>query len=148
VINLYGGDVSMRSFIVAIAATSVIVCAASTAEAQIPTSLMLSCTGTLNDGLLNKVDKVRIGVLLNFQTMQVVGLGYGWEANIDKVNETLVAFHRYSSNELKNMVLINGTVDRITGSLMANVVVTSSQDSSTIISVSYDLLCKPAQRLF
>jgi hypothetical protein len=142
------GDVAMRSFITGIAAMLVIVYGASTAEAQIPTSLMLSCTGTLNDGLLNKVDKVRIGLILNFQTMQVVGLGYGWEANIVKVNETLVAFHRYSSNELKNMVLIDGTIDRVTGSLMGNVVVTSRQDSSTIISVSYDLLCKPAQRLF
>lgn len=138
----------MRSFITAIAVTSVIVYGANTARAQIPTSLMLSCTGMLNDGLLSKVDQVRIGVILNFQTMQVVGLGYGWEANIDKVNETLVAFHRYSSNELRNMVLVDGTIDRITGSLMANVVVTARQDSSTLISVSYDLLCKPAQRLF
>jgi hypothetical protein len=136
----------MRSFILTIAATLVLVYGA--AEAQSETSLMLSCTGALNDGLLNKVDSVRIGVILNFQTMQVVGLGYGWEANIDRVNETLVAFHRYSSNELKNMVLVDGTIDRITGSLMADVVVTSRQDSSTIISVSYDLACKPAQRLF
>jgi hypothetical protein len=143
-----GGWIAMRSFIRAIAATLVLVRGASTAEAQIPTSLMLSCTGTLHDGLLNKVDRVRIGVILNFQTMQVVGLGYGWEANIDKVNETLVTFRRNSSNELKNMVLIDGTIDRLTGSLIANVVVSSRQDSSTIISVSYDLLCKPAQRLF
>jgi hypothetical protein len=138
----------MRSLITTIVATLVLVCGAATAEAQTPTSLMLSCTGMLNDGLLNKVDKVRIGVILNFQTMQVVGLGYGWEANIEKVNEILVAFHRYSDNELRNMVLVDGIIDRITGSLMANVVVTSRQDGSIIISVSYDLLCKPGQRLF
>jgi hypothetical protein len=138
----------MRSLITTIAATLVLVCGAATTEAQPPTSLMLSCTGMLNDGLLNKVDKVRVGVILNFQTMQVVGLGYGWEANIEKVNEILVAFHRYSGNELRNMVLVDGIIDRVTGSLMANVVVTSRQDGSTIISVSYDLLCKPGQRLF
>jgi hypothetical protein len=88
-------------------------------------------------------------VIVNSQTMQVAGLGYGWEANIDKVNETLVAFHRYSGNDqLTTMVLVDGTIDRITGSLMANVVVSSMQDRSTLINVSYDLLCRPAQRLF
>ena len=77
--------------------------------------LTLSCTGTLSDSLLNKVDKVRIGVILNFQTKQIVGRGYGWDAGIDKVNETLVGFHRYSSNELRNMVPVDGSIDRITG---------------------------------
>lgn len=88
-------------------------------------------------------------MLVNSQTMQVVGLGYGWEANIDKVNETLVAFHRYSNNDQrKTRVHVDGTIDRITWSLMANVLVSSMQDHLAIISVSYDLLCKPAQRLF
>jgi hypothetical protein len=91
---------------------------------------------------------VAIAAILNFQTKQIVGLGYGWEADIDKVNETLVAFHRYASNEMRNMVLVDGSIDRITGSLMANVVVTTMQDRSTIINVSYDLVCRPGQRLF
>jgi hypothetical protein len=37
---------------------------------------MLSCTGTLSDSLLNKVDKVRIGVLVNSQTMHVKDKGF------------------------------------------------------------------------
>jgi hypothetical protein len=138
----------MRRSSIAIA-TTLFLGLADAAQAQGVPSLMLSCMGTLNDTLLNKVDKVRIGVLVNSQTMQVAGLGYGWEANIDKVNETLVAFHRYSGNDQrKTWILVDGTIDRITGSLMANVLVSSMQDHSTIVSVSYDLICKPAQRLF
>jgi hypothetical protein len=138
----------MRSLSTAIA-TTLFLGLAGAAKAQGVPSLMLSCTGTLSDSLLNKVDRVRIGVLVNSQTMQVAGLGYGWDANIDKVNETVVAFHRYSGNDQRRTwVLVDGTIDRITGSLMANVLVSSMQDHSTIISVSFDLLCKPAQRLF
>jgi hypothetical protein len=138
----------MRSFVTAVAATlSLGFTGAVRAESATP--LMLSCTGTLTDHLNDKADKMRIGVIVNFQTMQVVGLGHGWEANIDKVDEILVAFLRYSGNDqLKTMTLIDGTIDRITGLLVANVVVSSMQDHKPLINVSYDLLCKPAQRLF
>jgi hypothetical protein len=41
------------------------------ARAQSATPLTLSCTGTLTDNLANKVDKLWIGLIVNFQTKQV-----------------------------------------------------------------------------
>jgi hypothetical protein len=137
----------MRSFIVAIAATLFLVYGASTASAQRAMSLTLSCTGTLNNDLLNKSNKVRIGVIVNFQTGQITGLGRGWEADLTSIDENLIPFHRNSEN-VQLRTIVDGTVDRITGSLMANVGVTSMPDSLTLVSVSYNLVCRPGRRLF
>jgi hypothetical protein len=83
----------MRSFIWAIAATlSLAGGSAGTAGAQNATALTLSCAGTVTNTLTNKVEKVRIGVIVNFETNQVIGLGPGWEANIDSVDDTSVDF--------------------------------------------------------
>jgi hypothetical protein len=72
-----------------------------------------------------------------------------WEADIISVREAVISFFRISGNDqLKTMTLIDGTIDRVTGSLMANVVVSPTTKDRTRIKVSYDLLCKPALQLF
>jgi hypothetical protein len=116
------------------------------ARAQNATPLTLSCTGTLTDSLANKVAKLRIGLIVNFQTKQVIGLGDGWEADIVAVGEAQIDFLRYSGTD-KSMTFIEGTIDRVTGFSSASVAVSSIQRDrtfKTITSLSFDLLCNPA----
>jgi hypothetical protein len=117
------------------------------ARAQNATPLTLSCTGTLTDSLANKVAKLRIGLIVNFQTKQVIGLGDGWEADIVAVGEAQIDFLRYFGTD-ESMTFIEGTIDRVTGFASASVAVSSIQRDrtfKTITSLSFDLLCNPAQ---
>jgi hypothetical protein len=129
----------------ALASVVVLVWVTGMAAAQNVTALTLSCVGTATNALVNKVEKVRVGVIVDFGINKVIGFGPGWESVIDSVDDTSVDFHRFSGNsDLRSSV--EGSIDRITGALIALVEVASEQN--TITNVSYDLLCKPARRLF
>jgi hypothetical protein len=109
----------MRSFIWAIAAT-LSLGVTSMAAAQNATALILSCTGTITDKVSKRLDKVRIGVIVNFQTKQVTGLSPNgaYDADIISVSDSSVYFYTIN-DQLKTRAEINGHIDRITGSLEA-----------------------------
>jgi hypothetical protein len=143
----------MRSFITAIAATLVVgFTGAVRAQSEVP--LALSCTGTIANMLSNKVDKLTLSLVLNFQTKRVTGLGRGWEGDILSVDEISVSFVGHSYDDHRSSV-IDGTINRVTGALTASAAVFPKRDTlqdalkdEPVISVSYDLVCRPAQRLF
>jgi hypothetical protein len=92
-----------------------------TAVAQTP--LTLACTGTVKDNILDFVEKVQTGVIVNFQTKQIIGLLGGWDARIDAVDGTTVRFSAISSRAPSPVLTHGGSgaIDRITGSLTANI---------------------------
>jgi hypothetical protein len=123
-------------------------------RAQTATTLTLACTGTTTGttgSQVNGTEKVRIGLIVNFQTKQVTGFP-GWEADIYSVDETKIFFSGTTGNDLqKTMSFIDGNIDRITGSVWASMSLNAKQMNGkfeTILSRSYDLLCEPGQRLF
>jgi hypothetical protein len=145
----------MHSFAIAIAAAVVLGSGfTGAARAQSETPLALSCTGTITNKLSNKVDKLTLSVVLNFQAKKLTGLGRGWEGDILSVDEISVSFVGHSHDDYRSSV-IDGTIDRVSGALTASAAVFPRRDTlqdalkdEPVISVSYDLLCKPAQRLF
>jgi len=121
---------------------------ATTAGAQ--SVLTLACTGTVKDNILDSIEKVQTGVIVNFQTKQVTGLLAGWDARIDRVDDTSIAFSGISSKS-RSPVLTDGgggSIDRITGSLTANIFAWERGKTEPTTNYSVDLICKPAQRLF
>jgi hypothetical protein len=123
---------------------------ATAVRAQPATTLTLACTGTVKDNNLDFVEKVQTGVIVNFQTKQIIGLLGGWDSRIDRVDETAIDFSGISSRSKEfspNMIHSGGgSIDRITGSLTASIFAWVGEKSITNYSVN--LLCKPAQRLF
>jgi len=121
---------------------------ATTAGAQ--GALTLACTGTVKDHILDSVEKVQTGVIVNFQARQITGLLAGWDARIDRIDDTSIAFSGISSKS-RSPVLTDGgggSIDRITGSLVANIFAWERGKTEPTTNYSVDLICKPAQRLF
>lgn len=129
-----------------IAAAALMALAITTAEAQ--SQLTLACTGTTNGTM--SAEKLNVGLNINFQTKQVIGFGPGWEADIT-VGETAISFFKLYDDGQTTRVIV-GTIDRVTGSVTASVAATIKNaidgKPERVMSRSYDLSCKPAQRLF
>jgi hypothetical protein len=126
---------------------AVLALAITAAGAQSP--LALACTGTVKDNILDSVEKVQTGLIVNFQTKQITGLLGGWDARIDRIDDTTIGFSGISS-KAPSPVLTHGgcgAIDRISGSLTANIYAWW-HGTEPLTDFSVDLICKPAQRLF
>jgi hypothetical protein len=109
--------------------------------------LTLACTGTVKDNILETTEKVHTGLIVNFQTKQIIGLLGGWNAHIDSVDDTSIEFSDISSKSSTPLTRSgSGSIDRITGSLTAFIY--AEMGKKPLTNYSVDLICKPGQRLF
>jgi hypothetical protein len=114
--------------------------ALSTAQAAEPTgTLTLACKGTeTHKGSAGiSSDQINIGVMVDFQKKIVTGLSDS-VLTIDGLTETTISFSGGEANW--NM---GGTLDRVTGSLLA-----ASTRSNPRLTLTYDLQCRSTQRMF
>jgi hypothetical protein len=106
------------------------------------TTLTLACQGTVTrkswDGARKSSEVINIGIIVDFQKKTVVGLEPTAPLTIDHLTETTISFAGAEGEW--NMI---GTLDRVTGLLGA-----VSIRSNLRLMLSYDLQCRPTQRMF
>jgi hypothetical protein len=115
--------------------------AAPTAQAA-DTTLTLACKGKETSQVgarkSSEVTVINIGIIVDLQNKTVVGLEPTVPLTIVDVTETTISFA-----EVQGEWQMSGTLDRVTGSLVA-----TSDRSYPSVAFSYDLQCTPAQRMF
>src|SRR5215813_1241149 len=110
-----------------------------TAEAQ-QSTLTLVCQGTRSSAGEEKADPISTGVVVDFNTRTVQGLGVGHPVKIVNADDLLIDFYGDDGEKL-----IAGTIYRLTGKLEAwNHVILGASIRTT----TYMLKCIPAQRKF
>jgi hypothetical protein len=120
-------------------------------------TLTLACKGTTVSGIPDaKPEPFSMSLIVNFTAGTVQGFGTpGFSdppVKITGINEVTVAFG--GSTQAPARVLgnsdwsLNGTIDRITGEVEANEILTDAQTGKKFASTSYSLKCRPTQRMF
>jgi hypothetical protein len=125
------------------------------AGAAEPATLTLACKGTETDrvGAGTSSDEISIGVIVDFQKKAVLGLsgnflglsGESESVPITSISETTISF---AVEEIGVGWVMNGTLDRVTGALVATSIRSNPSTGKTMLSVSFDLQCRPTQRMF
>jgi len=115
------------------------------AQAAEATVITLSCNGNVTDGksVDAKPDPVnKLGVVVNFAEQNVSFAGYVVPiSRVDAANVTFEGEVKGVAFGLSLSTTVSGMVDRVTGAMTA-----TTQTQSTML--NWDLLCKPANRLF
>jgi hypothetical protein len=117
-----------------------------TAQAAEPATLTLVCQGTETDkgGAGSSSEQINIGIIVDFQKKAVLGLsGDSEPVPITSISETTISF---AANETG--WVMTGTLDRVTGALVASSITFEPSTRKTMLSVSLDLKCRPTQRMF
>ena len=111
-----------------------------------PETLTLSCDGKLTNTMSSDNDTktetiTKMGLLVNLAEGTV--MGFGTPARIEKTDAVSVNFagDRGGSS-------VQGTVDRITGSVIASTQLYSASAKKLVTNYSWDLHCKPTKRVF
>ena len=127
----------ISSCIIALAA---MVAAPSMTAQAADTTLTLACKGTETSrgGARTVSEVINIGIIVDFQKKTVIGLEPTVPLTIDGLTETIISFSRAEAEWH-----MSGTLDRVTGSLVA-VSIRSNPNSN----LSYELQCRPTQRMF
>jgi archaellum component FlaG (FlaF/FlaG flagellin family) len=113
------------------------------AAAEPTGTLTLACKGTNiveYEATHNKVpSQVTMGIIVDFQKKTVVGFTPGDDISvmIKDVDETAISFGGQALN-----VIISGTIDRVTGTVVATII------NGETTTDSLELQCKPTQRMF
>jgi hypothetical protein len=112
-----------------------LVCRSGSAATNNPV-ITLSCDGKVTMAGIDKPDPInKMGVVVNTHSVAFNGYNVG----ITSVNADIISFNETTASGIE--VSIWGTVDRVTGALQATQV-------SPGFTASYDLICKPAARMF
>ena len=114
----------------------------STAQAAEPTgTLTLACTGTqtYQGGVGIGSQQINRSIIVDFQKKSVMGLSDSRVA-ISNVDETTITLSGADTGWV-----MNGGIDRVTGSLYAVFDQVDPTTRQTILSTSYNLQCQPAQ---
>jgi len=104
------------------------------------TMLTLACKGTATSEWANarkSSEVINIGIIVDLQKKTLFGLEPTAPLTIDSLTETTTPFSGAAGNRL-----VNGILDRVTGSLVA------SSGGANGPTVSHDLQCRPTQRMF
>ena len=116
---------------------------ASTVLADEPTgTLTLACTGTetyQRGAGTGSEQQINISITVDFQKKSVTGLSDSRVA-ISNVDETTITLSGAATGWV-----MNGGIDRVTGSLYAVSIRSDPSTRQTILSISYNLQCQPAQ---
>jgi hypothetical protein len=108
--------------------------------------LTLACQGTETDkgGTSSYSQQINIGIIVDFQKKAVLGLSHDSEpVPITNISETTISLAAKNTGWV-----MNGTLDRVTGALIAASIKFDPNTRKTILSVSFDLQCRPTQRMF
>jgi ethanolamine utilization microcompartment shell protein EutS len=139
----------LRSCSRVIALTAMVAGLSMTAQAAEPTGrLTLTCKGTETEkgGARTTSEQINIGVIVDFQKKAVLGLSSSGEpVPITSISETTISFEIAVSAA---GWVMTGTLDRVTGALVASSLKSIPSSGKTILSVSLDLKCSPTQRMF
>ena len=141
-----------------LAAAIILVVGLSTAAQAVETgTLTLACKGTTVAGSEGgyegaEPEQLSMGLIFNFTAGTVEGFDLGFSQNIPVkiagINEVTVAFGGSGRYFVGNLMMMSGTIDRVTGDVGAEVVVTDAKAEKVLSRTSYSLKCRPAQRLF
>jgi hypothetical protein len=125
------------------------------AYAADPTVITLSCGGTVTGAVDNKPDPIPdpgVGVVVSFVDHTLAFLHY--VVPIVKVDTVGVEFGGQSTS--KNNILgptisittmVSGSLDRVTGAFSATTIMLS-QDARPLLTLNWELSCRPTTRLF
>lgn len=104
------------------------------------TTVTLACKGkqSSGDGARMSSEVINIGIIVDLQNKTIVGLEPTVPLTIVGFTETEISFHGSETNWQ-----MSGTLDRVTGSLVA-----TSVRSNPNVKLSFDLQCRPTQRMF
>jgi hypothetical protein len=129
----------------------------STAAQAVETgTLTLACKGTTVAGSEGgyegaEPEQLSMGLIFNFTAGTVEGFDLGFSQNIPVkiagINEVTVAFGG-SGRYLIGNLSMSGTIDRVTGDVGAEEVVTDAKAEKVLSRTFYSLKCRPTQRLF
>jgi hypothetical protein len=108
------------------------------------TMLTLACKGTAAHGNNNE-QLVSLGVIINFTKGTIDGIG-AFPIKIIRTDETTVMF-REATDRGWGKSVVYGSIDRVTGDLQASEDIVTEKGGREEVS-SYELKCKPAQRMF
>src|SRR5262249_5353609 len=138
----------LRTCSCVIALTAMVTCGLATARAA-DTTLTLACEGTETTQWGSgpkSFEKVNIGIIVDLQKKTVTGLEPTSPLTIDDLTETTISFSGMQGSwDNKGLAWnMSGILDRITGSLVAS----SSRYEAPKNTLSFDLKCRPAQRMF
>ena len=132
-----------------LAAAIILVVGLSTAAQAVETgTLTLACKGTwVVAG--QEPEQLSMGLIVNFNagTVEGIDVGPNIPVKITGINEVTVAFGG-SGRYLVGNLMMSGTIDRVTGDVGAEEVVTDAKAEKVLSRTSYSLKCRPAQRLF
>jgi hypothetical protein len=117
-----------------------------TAKAQQPTTLTLACNGTMSSS--GEKNSISMGVIVDFNTRTVQGLGVGYPVKIINADDALIDFYADDGEKPPNALsMTSGTIDRVTGELGAATSIIL-RDGGDPLRTTYTLKCIPAQRKF
>jgi hypothetical protein len=105
--------------------------------------LTLSCDGTMKEEEQQKphaINKMRL--IVNFDVRTLTGFT-GIIANFDEVDANSVSFKGTTTHPSGTEWTVHGTMDRITGSLGANVTWFNPKADKLLMKMNYELTCKP-----
>jgi hypothetical protein len=138
----------------AIAAALLVVAGLSMSAQAQPQTLTLACKGTTTiTGM--EPEPVSMGIIVNFTARTVQGFTssfFEYPVKITRINDVIVEFRGeqefFAGSQLHS---VSGSIDRVTGDVEVTSVFRAQANSKrkeSIISTSYSLKCRPAQRMF
>jgi len=116
-------------------------------------TLTLSCEGKMNSGGDNWVPVHNMGIVIDLASRTVSGFG-GVVAPVTRADAASVSFNGTGNvpgvpQGLPPMqVDVFGEIDRVTGAVTATQISVWPAMGDKVQTYNYDLMCKPAQRLF
>ena len=128
----------------ALASLSIVL--ATVSHAQQPTLLNFACTGKMTDAMTGDKGQPieNLGLVVNL-TAKTVSFG-GYSAPFNTVDLANIYFTGKNRNTLGMDVTVDGNLDRVTGAVDVTVITTASEK---VVTTSYwNMVCKPATRLF
>jgi len=114
------------------------------AQAQQET-LTLACKGTVTLPMFaEKLRPVSMGIIVNFTDRTVLGFDFPrYPAKIKAANDAAIEF--YATDDVS---IIFGKIDRVTGEVDATVAVRDQKTGKFDTMMTYELQCRPTQRMF
>ena len=107
-------------------------------------TLTLACKGTVQRNAMTS-EPVSMGIIANFTARTITGF------TMEKLPLTMLNSNdttiQFSGSDSTSSLIIDGTIDRVTGDLEATAIMQPSITETTTIE-RYALKCRPAQRMF
>jgi hypothetical protein len=105
--------------------------------------LTLSCNGTMKAEDQEKPHPItKMGLIVNFDAGVVTGFT-GITARLEEFSDNSISFKGTTINPSGTEWSVQGTIDRITGSLGATVTWFNPKTNNLLMKMNYDLICRP-----